>query len=823
VARRLRKHRAALIALAVYHFVLFFPTAFMGRVLSPNDIFYNYYPWSTVRPAEVVQAQNSALNDPASTYLPGFNMLRHHPEVLNWNPFIASGNTGLGSAAGALSPFLLAPLLFPELWMYTVMVLLKLNVPFFFSYLWLREERMGKRAAALGAIVVAAAGIYSIRWLWHSTSATALFPAMLWIVRRRLNGKNNSIAIVTLIALSYAVAGFPSAMAYGAWTVLLYAIAGGALRPSRLRGFARDGAGVALAFLIALPTLIPFVRFVNRSGYLAMRESASVAGVFPPEHWRSFLNPDRLGHHVYKDWIGDPRLLALNNYPETTIYLGLLTLPLILLGMFNRRARARWLWLVFSAIVVACMFGAPVISTFIGNLPGFKYSALARVVLLLPLGAGYLAAAGSRLLRKRLLMYAAILVISFDLALLAGRFYPFLEPHVAQVPVTPTMKFLRAEQRPFRMAPFFDYFWPNASELVRVEDVRSHFSSDLQYRQMLLRIDPTAWSGRSTIITFNSIEFNFADPLTGLLGIRWYLEHNIIDIIKWKIFSNTVPGVKEISGWVPIDGVLQRTVHVDAEPFWSIELPVRLDEAGAKARLDVALIKNGAVVWSRAFAKNDITALGKIYIPLRPHARLGERATLRLQATNMRAFVLEGENPNPAEARIFYGRVTIPIIFDRELPDGRLFRNLSELPRFRAVSRLRKLNDEEFLAARDVDFEKEAVITDDPIMPPPLGPANARVTLTRYGIDEQHLSTSSDAPFLLASSEKLTPDLRVTIDGRAARTIETDSIFTGVEVPAGNHEIRFTRRIGRGWWWATILGGVLWVVVAVRELVRRRG
>ena len=65
--------------------------------------------------------------------------------------------------------------------------------------------------------------------------------------------------------------------------------------------------------------------------------------------------------------------------------------------------------------------------------------------------------------------------------------------------------------------------------------------------------------------------------------------------------------------------------------------------------------------------------------------------------------------------------MTTPVIFDRQLPDGRLFRNLAELPRFRAVSKLRKLNDDEFLAARDVDFETEAVITDDPVMPPSLG------------------------------------------------------------------------------------------------------
>ena len=841
-----------MLALAVYNFALFFPIAFMGRVVSPNDIYYNYYPWATVKPAEVVLAQNSSLNDPATAYLTLMSLARDDWRTFHWNPYIASGVPGFGSSASAmLTPFALIPaLLVPEAWIYTAVLFLKLNASFLFAYFWLREERLGKRGAAVGAIVIAAAGMYAVRWLWQITNTTVLYPALLWIVRRTLNGKRNSIALVALVAFSYAVSGFPAAMAYGAWMVALYFVAGCLLPVARAaslrrnnpsspqqspgngprttgnlrRNVLRDTAAVVIASAIALPTLVPFVQLLKRSGYLEVRQRTSLAAVYPIDHLRNFIEPDRLGHHAYKNWKGDARLGPLNNYTETCLYLGLLTLPLALLGIFNRRARARWFWLAFGAFVVACIFGMPGVAPYVATLPGFKFSALARVSLLLPLAAGYLAAAGTRLLRWRVLMLAAALIISFDLALLAARFYPYLEPRIAQVPLTPMMQFLREEKGPYRVAPFFDYFWPNTAELVRFEDVRSHFTSEGMYRRLLTRLDPGAWGGASTVITFNSVNFNYADPLTGLLGIRWYLEHNVIDIVKWSVFSATVPGVQEISAWLPLraDTAAQRTIRVEAEPFWSIELPVRVDEAKANARLDVELVKNGRVVWSRAFEKNDVTALGKVYIPLRPYARLGESATLRVRATNMTAFLLEGANSNANEARFFYGRVTIPVMFERELPDGRVFRNLAELPRFRAVSRLRKLNDDEFLAARDVDFAHEAVITDDPVMPPQLGPANARVTLASYAPDRQRVVTESDAPFYLASSEKLTPELRVTIDGRAARAIETDSMFAGVEVPAGKHELLFTRRIGRGWWWAAIVGGILWLGIALHEAFGRR-
>src|SRR5262249_43493588 len=132
-----------------------------------------------------------------------------------------------------------------------------------------------------------------------------------------------------------------------------------------------------------------------------------------------------------------------------------------------------------------------------------------------------------------------------DLGVFAGRFHPYLEPSMTNVPETPTIRFLRAEPRPFRIAPMFDDLWPNSSELFGLEDIRSHFSSEASYRRILQRIDPTAFSSRSTVLQFNSLHFALNDPLVSMLGVRYFLEQNSIDIIKWKVFEGTVPGVKE--------------------------------------------------------------------------------------------------------------------------------------------------------------------------------------------------------------------------------------------------------------------------------------
>ena len=84
-----------------------------------------------------------------------------------------------------------------------------------------------------------------------------------------------------------------------------------------------------------------------------------------------------------------------------------------------------------------------------------------------------------------------------------------------------------------------------------------------------------------------------------------------------------MPGVKETGTIALKPGMtLQREVRVDAEPFWSIELPVNIESGNG--RIEVTLLKNGAPVWSRAFTKDEANVMNKIYVPLRPYARLGE-------------------------------------------------------------------------------------------------------------------------------------------------------------------------------------------------------
>jgi hypothetical protein len=821
---RFARHKVALIAAVAYNFVLFFPLLFMGRVVSPNDVFYNFDPWLQLPHPHV---QNSLLNDPPTSLLTQVALLRGG-DAFHWDPYVASGIPGVGWAA-LISPFIVvSTFAVPLTWFYTLLIFLKLNVAYWFAYAWLREERIGRRGAAIGAIVVAGSGIYAVRWLWQMTNATALYPALLWLVRRTFNGKRNSIAITILVALSYALAGFPAAMAYGAYIVIAYAIFL-AIRERRLPVLRIGEAflAIVIALMIAAPFLATFIQFIQRTGYLGARQNLSLKVFYPLHHLWSFINPQRLGNNAYKDWVGDVALGPLNNYFEATIYVGVIALPLALIGIF-RRSRSRWFWLAAAIVIVAAMFGA---MPLIGVLPGFKYSPLSRTALLLPLPVGYLAACGAAWLSRRrwreVIATAIAVACAFDLALFAGRFHPYLEPKTTTIPSTAMIDFLHAQPKPFRVAPFFLYMWPNTSELFRVEDIRSHFSSEAMYRKMLQRIDPTSWSGTSTVIQFNGLHFNYDDPFLALLGVRYLIEQNSIDIVKWSIFKNTKAAVTELKDepFVLKPGASgERTVRVIEEPFYAIELPVSIEEAsGRDPRLVVQILRFGGVAWERSFTPDDIAVMGKAYIPLRPYARLGDSVTLHVQSIGIRARFLKGA-ADAGESQIFYGRVETPIIFDRQLPDGRLFLNVAEAPRFRVARQVVKMSDAELLARRDIDFNETAAVTErrTGFRPAEAGsPSDASIHIARLTNEEQRLRTESANPFFLASSEKLTPELRITIDGRTAPPIQINALFAGVEVPAGTHRVVFARRIGRGWWWATITGALAFAAIALLEIVRR--
>ncbi|MEO8215956.1 MAG: hypothetical protein ABI718_02625 [Acidobacteriota bacterium] len=838
--RAVRKHQTALAALLLFHFVFFFPMLFMGRVLSPNDILYNYTPWSI---GASLQSQNGTFNDIPTSYLTLMTMMQRDPAAFHWNRFIASGVPGFGSAGAAvLSPFVLLPvLLLPLILVYSGIVFLKLNVGFLFAYLWLREERMGKRPAAIGAMVASGAGIIAIWWLWPLTNAAALYPALLFVVSRMVRRGRVSFLLATAIGASFALSGFPATIAYGAylgtaWCLFLLV----RLRTLPLRAIGKLLLAILLAASLASPSVVSFARFLMRTGYLQARAEASTSGTYPVAELANFTQPFRLGDPVSHAWFGDPRLGASNNFQETTLFLGLLPLLLAAAGLFRRRAAARWFFGVFIVLLLLAMFGWAPLAAVAGRLPGIKYSPLARLRFLLPPAAAYLAAGGTALVLRQIAKWGFqrrfIQVTAWILALLvAGELagfdayvYPYIETKQATVPAGETIRYLQRERPPFRIAPFFSYLIPNTSEMYGLEDIRSHFSSEHLYRQMLARIDPGSFGGSGTILEFNGLRFHSDDPFLRMLNVRYLIEPPAIDIVRWSIYGATRPAGPD-RGALPMAAgqAMQRQIDVTSDDIFAIELVFDVRQVrGADPGVLLSLIRpeTGKAVYRRKLTVDELRQ-PKVYVPIRPFAARGNSLLLQVRSRGVDAGLLRTD-ALPGDDPISYAVVSTPFILSRELSDGRLFENVDFIERYHSVWQTRTMTEAAFLSDRSIDYGSEAVLFQNPpvmvrdLKGVPVLERRVELTLMQYGGRSDVLHSSSRVPFLLVSSEKLNSELTIEIDGRRQTPILVNGLFAAVPVQRGEHEVRFRRTLGRGFWVPSGIALLVLVGVLVLQAFR---
>lgn len=819
--RHLRKHRWALSLLAIVVVIVFMPTITSLRIVSPNDVYYHYDPWMSLA---TVRAQNQLIHDPPLSYFTLVSLLRDF-EAFHWNRHVGGGIPGTGSAASAvLSPFVLVPaLLLPLQWSYCGIVLLKLVVAFWFGYLWLREERLGKRGAAVGAIALAASGSVAVWWLWQGTNATALYPALLWAIARLARGKRNGIGALVLLGVSFLLSGYPAAIAYGFYAGAAYLV----VSLARFRRLPRAElvkcalAGL-LALAIAAPFLDPFVGFLRRTGYLEARADASARIFYPVEHLRALVQPYWLGDPVERSWVGDSSLGPLNNFVEATVYPGVLMLALALAGVFRRRLAMRWFFLALFLGLLAVMFW-PAGGSVVAELPGLKFSPLVRLRVLLPVPVAFLAAAGFAVVDRRLRRtggwlrgprLALILAVAAtaDLALFAAWFLPHVKQDVASLPPSRTIAYLRAQERPFRIAPTFLYLMPNSAQLARLEDIRAHWGAERAYRDLLRKIDPQSVD-QSTVITFNSLRMDLDDPVLGLLNARYLVEPPSIDILHYLIQDRTTwivspenPSTIELHS----GALFRRTFTISRDGVWAIAIPfdfVKTEEGGAPSfTVRLVSVETGRELVSATYRAGELARMPLFHLPVRAlGAEAGRAFAVEMRSSGVWVNLLAATGRSDAE-HLVWGTVERPLILERAFRDGRLFRNLAALPRFWATWETAVVSRDALLGDDSLDFARRAHLTGAvPLAVRELASVEPAARRARLDVAERsdggyEVATEAAVPFLLASSEKLTPELRILVDGKPARALAINSIFAGVPVPAGKHRVTFERRVGRGWW-----------------------
>lgn len=823
--RFVRKHSFALALVAIVLGLVFLP-ALGGRIVSPNDVYLHYDPWASVTEG---RAQNPLVHDPPLSYYTLAAMLKRG-DFFHWNPFVGGGIPGVGSVASAmLSPFALLPaLLLPLPFFYTGMLVTKVGFSFWMAYLWLREERLGKKGAAVGATVVAAAGPYAVWWLWQGTNATALYPALLYACARLVHGKSNRFWLLAILALAFLLSGFPATIAYGAYLAAAY-VTWGLVANLRFpwKEIRKAMFAAAVALLLSLPVLAPFASFLSRTGYLESRADASTSYYFPWGHLRSFVQPYWLGDPVTRSWIGDSALGPMNNFVEATVYVGLLTLPLALLGFVRRRSSMRWFFGLLAVVLVSLMFGSGGIAPAVADLPGLKYSPMVRLRVVLPIAAAFLAASGFALVASRRRFAPAAsplgrvplvvaLGIAADLGLFAAWFTPQIPWKLATPPASDTIHFLQSEADSGRVAPTFPYLMPNSAQLVEIEDIRAHWGAERAWRDLLRRIDPGSVDV-TTVATLNSLRMRLDDPLLSMLNVRYLVEPPKIDILRYLIQDRTEWIVRPVEP-LRLGSGDEIEVAVDDRGCQAVAIPYTYrGRAGADPWISAtATDATGAPISSVRFDADEASRIeGALHVPLRA---IGAGARIRIASNGVWADLARDE----ARA-VSWGCVRFPIVHARSFRDGRVFENLDARPRFYPGWDIVHVSRDELLADTTRRIHEVTAFHDAiPIDVARLAnvPHESRDAVIEIGPlrnGTRVVAVSSKVPFLLVSSEKVTPELEVRIDGREARVHTVNTMFAALLVPPGDHEVVFERRIGRGFWPWSAAGLLLFVVGSISD------
>lgn len=839
--RSIRKSRPGWLGLVVVLAILVFPYLFMGYVISPNDVFYNYDPWRSL--VDAPQSQNPNINDPPTSWYTLMSLLREEPEAFHWNRYVGSGIPGYGATAAAvLSPFIAIPALLLPLWLvYGGIILLKIVVAHAGAWLWLRQSRAGKSGAGAGAVVLSCAGVYAVWWLWPGTNVTALYPVTLYLIRRAFDRQRVPLWCWWLLGVSYLLSGFPAPVVYFAWIAIAYT---GFLMIRLLRFPAVDLARPMVAALLAIgfvsPGLFSFVRFLQRTGYLETRAGAAERlGGFESSHLLAFFDPFRLGDPIQHVWYGGTS--ASGNFVETTVYLGVFTIFFTVVGLLRRRAEGRFFWAVAASVVLAGIFVSDGLGNLLGALPGVGFSELKRLRVLLPIPAALLTAHGVGLLARlgrarspagsapmrlgRWLALVAITLLAVDLGFFAGYFYPYLPPRLAKLPQSGMTSWIRSQEPPFRVLPTFDMYWPNTAELERFEDIRSHFGSEARYRQLMQRIDPESWGNSGTVLQVNGLTLDPADPILPLLNVRFVIEQPSIDILRWKVMEHTTPDQPmEGTVSVPPHTELRRELGAPASDVWALDVPVQPVRSGdGFVQIEIRRV-DGSVFASRTRTSESLRRNEKFYVPL---PRTGEPLELILRTSD---FPVELAGVRGVREQWTFGWVRSPLIFRESFAEGRVFELLSSLPRYWAVWDIQRMSFEEMLAYEKLDFGRTAYVERNPGFDvqvlrrvPPVA-RRVNFELLSYDGRSEELRVRTAVPALIVASEKLVPEIRVTVDGEEVTPRAVNGLFWAIAVPAGEHLIVTERRVGRGWWPMSGASLALLVIAAIVDRrVRPRG
>jgi hypothetical protein len=377
-------------------FLFFWKVFLLGQVPIPGDfIVGTYYPWLDYKwgYSVGVPVKNPVTSDVVSIIYPlrsyAMNLLREGHLPL-WNPFMFNGSPLLADfQVGIFSPTMIFYLFLPNVWAWTVQVMLQPLMAAIFTYLLLRHFGLKKAESVFGGIFYAFAS-FNIIWMeWNANSLTAAFiPLLILLLDKFINSDGLYWGVMLSIGICLQVfSGYPQVVIFTMMALLVLVLF--RLRKITKVKFIFMSLFILAGFLLSSIVTIPGSELILNS----QRKYETLAHdliYFPWQNLITFLAPDYFGNPATGNYFG------AGNYAINSGYSGIVVLGLALIGIFQYWKKKEVKYFVCLTILALLLALPTPLAKLLFNspIPGISASSNTRILVLANLSLSTLAAYG---------------------------------------------------------------------------------------------------------------------------------------------------------------------------------------------------------------------------------------------------------------------------------------------------------------------------------------------------------------------------------------------------------------------------------------------
>ncbi len=337
-----------------------------GKLPIPADTIVGmYHPWLDIVWDEFIAGipyKNFLITDPVRQLYPwrqlAINLLRTGKLPL-WNPYTFAGMPLLANFQSAIFyPLNIFLLLFPFNLAWGILILLQPLLAGIFLYLYLRQMKISSVASLFGAISFSFSGFF-IAWLeWGTLLHAALWlPLILLAMEKIMKGKKEiGWSLVLIFSLcSQFFAGHLQTSFYLVFFSLVYL--GWRLfqvKKNRKKLLIFFSLSFLLFFLITAIQWLPTWQLIQSSAREIDQAQFHQPGWFIPwQHLVHFLAPDFFGNPTTLNYWG------VFNYAEFIGYLGVIPLMLAFYGLFWRRDKQTFFFVIMAFAALSFALPTP--------------------------------------------------------------------------------------------------------------------------------------------------------------------------------------------------------------------------------------------------------------------------------------------------------------------------------------------------------------------------------------------------------------------------------------------------------------------------------